>query len=195
MKSVKAMKLAMLGTVVFTAAMVLTFYLAYDPGVKKNRLTDTLTTVFIAWTVAWLNMLLSRLAKDKNLRGHKIIIAISVVSTLVFGMGLPAFLTFRVFHTPQPYNDMISMALTGLVSLVVPALVLRMKPSRSSTRKASLQYDGRIWKCPVCGSLLEKPNNDTWKLVGGANVAGTATCAKCGTGTPIAEVYTGRYDV
>lgn len=53
---------------------------------------------------------------------------------------------------------------------------------------------GRFWKCPKCGRVLRKTllRIDMAKL--GVEFPGKSTCV-CGASFPLAEVYSGVYDV
>jgi hypothetical protein len=67
--------------------------------------------------------------------------------------------------------------------------------TRSSAESGSMEP---YWQCPECGVVLEK-KQDTMAIVGqalrrGGVVSGRASCASCGAGFAIADVYGGRYD-
>jgi len=55
----------------------------------------------------------------------------------------------------------------------------------------------KIWKCPKCGSVLEKGNlGRVWKVGDSiSRVAGTATCLHCMSKFDQADVYGGMYDI
>ncbi len=177
----------MLGTIVFTIPVILLEYFTFDPQVKNNKIIDTASMIYFLWILVGMNMLISKTVKEKKRVDGRSIVIISVVFVTAVGIILPLLLMGRVWNVSQPYTDIFSFVCTSLISLIVPALVLRLPFQR--------QYAGRIWKCPHCGTLLEKPQNENWKYLGGSNVVGSATCANCGVGTPIAQVYSGRFDV
>lgn len=65
-------------------------------------------------------------------------------------------------------------------------------PSRGTTVTAN-----RLWKCPKCGTVLEKRGLGKYWNPGDpiSRVAGNATCGNCMTRYDQADVYGGKYDV
>jgi HEAT repeat protein len=55
----------------------------------------------------------------------------------------------------------------------------------------------RFWRCPHCGTILQKPSHDWMNQVSqaGAHISGTATCPKCLGTSSQADVYRGNFDV
>lgn len=53
------------------------------------------------------------------------------------------------------------------------------------------------WRCPHCGTRLEKPSFDMMEqlLGAGGKLSGTATCPQCHGQSSQAEVYGGRFDM
>ena len=57
--------------------------------------------------------------------------------------------------------------------------------------------NSRIWKCPKCGTVLEKSSYGSVFRTGEPlpeNYQGTSTCQNCGTVSDWRDVYSGRYD-
>lgn len=54
----------------------------------------------------------------------------------------------------------------------------------------------KIWRCPNCGSTLEKHMDKARLLLeAGAEVTGNVTCGICGARYSMQDVYSGKYDV
>lgn len=49
------------------------------------------------------------------------------------------------------------------------------------------------WKCPSCGSVLQKP--DYWQAMPFAVITGTVRCGGCGAAFGAGEIKSGKYDV
>lgn len=52
---------------------------------------------------------------------------------------------------------------------------------------------GDAWKCPKCGTVLQKP--DYWKAMPFSTMVGTVRCGGCGAAYGAREIQSGRYDV
>jgi len=49
------------------------------------------------------------------------------------------------------------------------------------------------WKCPKCGTVLQKP--DYWQAMPFSTMVGTVRCGGCGVAYGAGEIQSGRYDV
>ena len=72
-------------------------------------------------------------------------------------------------------------------------VMLDSRPAPGETLPKGKDRTYEYWKCPQCGSVLEKGRMDL--ALAGATIVGTATCGVCGAKFPQSEVYAGKYDI
>lgn len=108
------------------------------------------------------------------------------------GNLLSAFLTLHGF---QGVVDLAHKVLEvgGLDQFQAYQLLYNQNRSSVMLRKSQ---GGVLWRCPQCGSTLEKRDGvSAAVLKAGGELAGTVTCGQCGAKYPLHDIYAGKYDV
>ena len=71
-----------------------------------------------------------------------------------------------------------------------PPTMLNLGDHDHAASRKTTGAESDYWKCPRCGSVLQK---GIGAILGA--VVGTATCGKCGAAFPQSEVYGGKFDI
>jgi uncharacterized membrane protein YphA (DoxX/SURF4 family) len=122
----------------------------------------------------------------------------AVGSTLVRGIDIENCGCFSLDAQGRAAGlKLILQDLALLAGALVVAFVRTEAASAEVKLAAARGARSPLWRCPTCGTVLQKGGQETWDLLGGdpGMVTGMATCGGCGALVDQAAVYRGVYDV